>query len=142
MCKRIDPEIYDQVKRLSLDLVNASEVNDRRAYWGIYQRLKKVCADNEESEKNHPFQWEALADFTSDDMLAIRIYEKALGFAQANSFEEYSASICIAIAERYKQIGDPDLAYEFAKTADELASNLEDLDLRREISEFLLNESG
>jgi hypothetical protein len=50
-------------------------------------------------------------------------------------------SIRFALAERYRSMEERQLAWEYAVAADREARQLDDLDLRRRISEFLLAES-
>ena len=50
-------------------------------------------------------------------------------------------AIQLALAERYKSMGNDGVAYKNALAANEEAELLDDLDLRRKISEFLLNEA-
>ena len=45
------------------------------------------------------------------------------------------------MAERYRDMGDAQLAHEYGLRANEAAKLLDDLELRKEISKFLLNES-
>jgi tetratricopeptide (TPR) repeat protein len=136
----MDNEIYEKVKDIAVELVNASAINDQRSQWEYYQELHGICIDNENGINDHPFQWESLADFTNDPNKAIELYKKALSLAESKSLAEYSASILFAIAERYIEIGNKTKACENAIKASEHAKNLDDLELRKEISEFLLNE--
>ena len=137
----MNSEIYENVKDLACDLVNASGVGDTVEHWRLYQELEKICTVNEGSIRDHPFQWETLADFTNDDSASILIYEKAFELAKKSDLSEYMASIKLAQAERYSSIGISDLAYSVAKEANEYAKTGNDLELRKEISEFLLSES-
>lgn len=67
--------------------------------------------------------------------------QKGLEHADRPGAAAYGASIQFAIAERYESMGDSSLACEYAKRADEIARGLDDLELRKQISEFLLNEA-
>ena len=65
-----------------------------------------------------------------------------LKIAETQGLLEYMASIQLAIAERYKVLCNDNLSYEYAKSANENAIGLDDFELRKEISEFLLECVG
>lgn len=132
------PELYDEVHEIALDIVNASSYSDKKTQWGAYQRLSRLCEENEWLEGNHPFQWETLADFTTDRYLALGIYSKALNYALSEELPEYVGSICLAMAECQKELGNIAEASQMATKANEAAALTKDLELRRNISEFLL----
>src|SRR5690606_4098547 len=108
------PSLYDAVHELVLDIVNASSVSDRKLIWSSYQKLAQVCEENEFNDNNHPFQWETLADFTSDRVVALEIYCKALAYANEKGLSEYIASICFAISETYFDLGDVENSKKYA----------------------------
>lgn len=142
MSASMNPGIYDKAHQLACDLVNASEVNDTQAFWNLYNELDQLCCLNENGDSNHPFQWETLADFTTDNAASILIYEKAFGVAEVLELHEYMASIRFAIAERLHELKLFEQAYSSAKCADEYARVTDDVELRKEISGFLLNEGS
>ena len=72
------PDLYDEVHQLSIDVVNASSAEDTQQEWNEYNKLRELCTLNENTKSDHPIQWEALADFTSNNEQAITIYQKAL----------------------------------------------------------------
>ena len=137
----MNQDIYEQVKDLAVEIVNVSAIENTKEYWVLYQELEKVCLENEIGENNHPFQWEALGDFTTDNNAALNIYKKAIGLAEELNLNEYVASIKLAMAERYVELESYEEALETACQANKIAKKLSDLELRNEISEFLLNES-
>lgn len=69
----IPAELHERVFDLATRLTQASERGDTRAYWRLYEELRARC-ENEA----HPFAWETLADFTSDDIAALPLYARAL----------------------------------------------------------------
>jgi tetratricopeptide (TPR) repeat protein len=142
MCKMniMDSTIYSKVKDIAIDLANTSAIGDKRSHWEHYQKLLKICQENEKGIKDHPFQWESLADFTNDPEKALEIYEKALVLAESQELLEYSASVNFAMAEKYRELGIDSKAFKKAQLANELAKDLDDFDLRKDISGFLLNE--
>lgn len=136
----MNSDLYEEVRALAEDYVEASSQANTKMQWDIYNSLLLLCEENKITEKNHPLQWEALADFTSDDSKAIEIYEKALNPAKQLGLDEYIASIYLAMAERYLATGKHGKASECATLADNAAKQTANLELRKEISEFLLNE--
>jgi len=137
----MDTTIYLITKRLARNLVHASSEGDTAGYWTHYHALEQLCFSHENKECNHPFQWETLADFTTDDNASLPIYEKAFMLAKEMQLNEYMASIKLAAAERYRDLGTHKLAYSNAKAANDYAVKTNDLALRKEISSFLLQEN-
>ncbi|SEL58603.1 hypothetical protein SAMN05216214_114116 [Atopomonas hussainii] len=136
------PELYDPINELVIEIVNASEVNDQQAQWAAYQALKALCERSEENGNHHPFQWETLGDFTHNKLLALGFYEKALSYASALALDEYIASICFAMAETHVALGNISAAKCLATQANEAAIKTDDLELRRSVSELLLETSS
>ena len=135
------PPLYDEIHQLALEIVNASEAEDQRSIWSTYHSLEQLCESAETDGQSHPFHWETLADFTTDSSAALEIYQKALKSAEQNDLVEYVVSIKLAMAELYTDVGDSEKGFILAKEADETAKQTSDLELRREISEFLLQHS-
>lgn len=138
---KIPDDIYFRVLGLATALVNSSESFDKQTYWDQYNELREICETETASGRAHPFLFETLADFTDDNQIAIDIYRKGLDVASQQGAVAYLTSIQFAIAQRYKDMGETRLAYESALQANELAKSLDDLELRKEISGFLLSES-
>lgn len=136
------PDLYDPIHELVLEIVNASEAEDKKAQWAAYQDLKALCESSEETGNHHPFPWETLGDFTNDRSLALVFYEKALNYAVASALDEYIASICLAMAEAHITLGNISAARSLATQANEAAVKTDDLELRKSISELLLEVSS
>ncbi len=66
--------LFNEILKISQDLADASAKDDEKSRTEHYQALIKLCANNEDSPKDHPLQWEALADFTNDSDQALDIY--------------------------------------------------------------------
>jgi hypothetical protein len=135
---KIPEDMYERVFDLATSLMNASEAGDTRTYWELYSELRVYC--EAQTARDHPFMWETLADFTTDNQASVALYIKALASATVLGATEYEASILFALAERYNDIGNKTLAHRYALEANETAKALDDLALRRSISEFLLRE--
>lgn len=129
---------YDEVHQCAVDMVNASEIDDREAHWQAYNQLKDICEAHERGEFNHPFQWESLGDFTYDNETAIWIYLKALKSANGSDHQEFIASIKLALAKRYRETNKIDKAISEVQQAKKSAEDIDDPDLKKEIRwEFL-----
>ena len=139
--KKVRAPLYDEVHLLSIDVVNASADGDTKKEWKAYNKLRELCISNESTKNDHPLQWEALADFTSSSDQAIVIYQKALLCSDALGLTEYSASIKLEIARRLYESDKIKPALNLAHEADELARDTDNLELRKEISEFILSPS-
>ncbi len=138
---KIPDDMYDKIFDLATMLVNASEAGDTKRIWSLYNELHEYCEAEDRSGRGHPFLWETLADFTTDDQAATALYMKALKHARKLKAPDYEASILFALAQRYSAMGDDELAYKNASEANEIAKVLDDLDLKRDIAEFLLSKS-
>ena len=130
---KIDPDLYEDVLSLAESLVAANEQD----YDSLYAKLRQLCAKANGSLKPHPFFYETLADFTLDDQVAIDIYLEALQVADTFRLNEYQASIQLAIAYRYQDLGDHASAFNYATGAKELAKSVGDKTLTKEIKNFL-----
>jgi hypothetical protein len=133
------PPHHEKIHQLALDLVNNEDL-DMELH--IYNQIKDVCETHEGTILDHPFQWETLADFTlENDRNALKIYFKALKLAIEGNLTEYVASINLAIAERYMELEDFNKAWRFANSADQASESSNDLALKQEISEILLESA-
>ena len=138
----IPDDVHERILGITAEIVNASDSGNTRVSWGLYGELREYCDSVAAAGKDHPFLWETLADFTTDDRSSIDIYQRALALAHDLDATEYQASICLALAERHFNLGELSVAYDHAARANDLASRTDDLDLRRGISQFLLDHSG
>jgi hypothetical protein len=128
-------DVWDRVMEFATLL--ADEDRTER-YWTNYNALRDYCEAQSLGGYNHPFLWETLGDFTRSDSAAIPLYLRALEASTDEDAREYRVSIRLALAERYRAIGKEDVALEYAIAADDEARELSDLELRRNISKFLL----
>lgn len=129
-------EIWERV----MDFASLLASEDKtEKYWAHYNGLRDYCETQSVTGHDHPFLWESLGDFTTDDSAAIPLYLRALDLAMTEDSLEYRVSIRFLLAERYRRSGQEDLALEYAIAADNEARELSDLDLRRRISKFLIS---
>ena len=133
----MNTKIYQHVHALAKDLMQASVRKNQANFDEYYRELQQVCDDNEDSDKDHPVQWETLADFTDDLALAITIYEKALVKAQAINSKDFLSSIAFAIASLQVELGDKKSAIAHLENAKINSNKIADKDLKAEISELL-----
>jgi hypothetical protein len=130
-------EVWDRVMEFA-SLLAQEDKRDR--FWVNYNALKDYCEAQSLDGYDHPFLWESLADFTIDDRAAIPLYLRALSRAIGDEARDYRVSIRFALAERHKNMDETELARQYAIEADDEAKQIDDLDLRRRISRFLLSE--
>jgi hypothetical protein len=133
----MNTKIYKHVHTLAKDLLQASVRKNQVKFDEYYLELKQVCEDNENSDKDHPVQWETLADFTDDLALAITLYEKALVKAQAINSKDFLSSIAFAIASLQVELGDKTSAILHLDSAKINSNKIADKELKAEISELL-----
>ncbi len=138
----MNTKIYKHVHSLAKDLMQAVHRKNQIRFDQCYAELKKVCEDNEDTDKDHPVQWETLADFTDDFDLAISIYEKALLKAQAINSKDFLSSVAFAIASLQVELGDKASAIEHLKNAKINSNKIADKDLKAEIEDLLVALNG
>lgn len=137
----MNTKIYKHVHSLAKDLMQAVHRKNQIRFDECYAELQQVCEDNENTDKDHPVQWETLADFTEDLELAIDIYGKALVKAEAINSKDFLSSIAFAIASLQVELGDKASAIEHLKNAKINSNKIADKELKAEIS-ALLEEFG
>jgi tetratricopeptide (TPR) repeat protein len=137
----MNTKIYKHVHSLAKDLMQAVHRKNQIRFDECYAELQKVCDDNDNTDKDHPVQWETLADFTDDLALAITIYEKALQKAEAINSKDFLSSVAFAIASLQVELGDKSSAIEHLKNAKINSNKIADKDLKAEI-EAMLEELG
>ena len=138
----MNTKIYKHVHSLAKDLMQAVHRKNQVSFDKHYAELKQVCEDNEDSDKDHPVQWETLADFTDDFDLAISIYEKALLKAEAINSKDFLSSVAFAIASLQVELGDKASAIEHLKNAKINSNKIADKDLKAEIEDLLVELNG
>ena len=138
----MNTKIYKHVHSLAKDLMQAVHRKNQVSFDQHYAELKQVCEDNEDSDKDHPVQWETLADFTDDFDLAISIYEKALLKAEAINSKDFLSSVAFAIASLQVELGDKASAIEHLKNAKINSNKIADKDLKAEIEDLLVELNG
>lgn len=129
--------LFDDIISFSQNIADASASNNDDARELNYKALIKLCANNENTPKDHPLQWEALADFTLDSEQSIDIYQKGLDCAQRLALVNSSASIYLSMAMRYQEMEEIDKSKEYAQKSLELIEQLTNDDLKADIEEFV-----
>jgi len=130
----MNTKVYKRVHTLAESLMSAVQKKDQNLFDSHYNELKAVCEEHEDSEKDHPVQWETLADFTDDLSVAIAIYDKALLKANAIKSTDFQSSIGFSIATLKMQLGDEDAAKVYITKAKKCSKRIPDYDLKAEIN--------
>lgn len=133
----INTKIYKAIYTLAEELLEADRIGNQAAFDGFYAELKAICTDNENTDKDHPEQWETLADFTEDLDEALVIYEKALTKATAINSKDHMSSIAFSMAVLQIEMGEKDAAIKNLQNAKISANKIEDKEFKVEIDELL-----
>ncbi len=130
-------KIYKSVHSLAEKLMKAANKGDSKEFDLLFSELKAICTDNENTDKDHPVQWETLADFTDELDDAVVGYAKALEKSIAINSKDYMSSIAFSMAGLQIELGQTDAAIENLKNAKVSANKIEDKELKIEIDELL-----
>lgn len=133
----INTKIYKAVYELAEKLMKAAAKDDRATFEALYAELQAICVEHENTEKDHPEQWETLADFTEELEDALPIYQKALDKAVAKPSNDHIASIGFSMATLQVELGDTQAAIERLQQAQASAQRIEDKELKAEIDALL-----
>ena len=133
----ISTKIYKSVYTLAEKLLEADRKGHQEAFTWLYDELKAVCVDNENTDKDHPEQWETLADFTADLDEALVIYDKALEKAKAINSKDHLSSIAFSMAVIQVELGQKEAAITSLQNAKITANKIEDKEFKVEIDELL-----
>ena len=133
----MNTKIYKRVLSLAGNLMAAAQEKDQTSFDHYYRELKEVCDGNESTDKDHPVQWETLADFTDDLDLAVAIYNKALIKAESINSKDFRSSIGFSIALLKIELGDKKSAIEHLEKAKISSNKIVDKELKAEIHDLL-----
>ncbi|ALO33928.1 Replicative DNA helicase [Colwellia sp. MT41] len=133
----MNTKIYKRVLLLTDSLLAAAQQKNQKIFDGFYAELKQLCEEYEKSDKDHPVQWETLADFTDDIELAITIYQQALDKAEAINSKDFRSSIGFSIAALKVELGDKTGAIEHLEKAKISCNKIIDKELKAEIHDLL-----
>ena len=129
--------LYNDILSICQEIADASATDNEESRLDSCKKLQVLCATNQGSPKDHPLQWEALADFTEDGEQAMDIYEVALATAEKLTLPTFTASAYLAMAQRQVEFEEKDKALVFANKANDAAQNIESEELKSEIAELL-----
>ena len=133
----MNTKIYKRVLSLTDSLMTAAQEKNQVKFDGYYFELKQLCENNENTDKDHPVQWETLADFTDNLALAITIYEHSLTKAEAINSKDFRSSIGFSIASLKVKLGDKTGAIEHLEKAKISCNKIVDKELKAEIHDLL-----
>ncbi|MFK3917900.1 tetratricopeptide repeat protein [Psychrobacter sp. NPDC078501] len=133
----INTKIYKAIYTLAEELLEADRRGNQEKFDSLYAELKAICTDNENTDKDHPEQWETLADFTEDLNAALVIYDKALAKATAINSKDHMSSIAFSMAVLQLETGEKEAAIQSLQNAKVTANKIEDKEFKVEIDEML-----
>ncbi len=133
----MNTKIYKKVLSLTDSLMTAAQEKNQTKFDGYYLELKQLCEYYEKTDKDHPVQWETLADFTDDLALAITIYKQALVKAETINSKDFCSSIGFSIASLQVELGDKTGAIEHLEKAKISCNKIVDKELKAEIHDLL-----
>ncbi|MBU5615509.1 tetratricopeptide repeat protein [Psychrobacter sp. TAE2020] len=133
----INTKIYKAVYKLAEELLEADRIGDQPAFDKFYAELQALCIDNENTDKDHPEQWETLADFTGELDEALVKYQKALDKATAINSKDHMSSIAFSMAVLQIEMGQKEAAISSLQNAKISANKIEDREFKVEIDELL-----
>ncbi|WP_404343962.1 tetratricopeptide repeat protein [Pseudoalteromonas mariniglutinosa] len=133
----MNTNVYKTVLKLAGELMDAAKIEDQATFNHLYTELHDVCVSHENSEKDHPVQWETLADFTEELNDALIIYDKALVKATTINDKDYMASIAFSMASLHAELGQKVQAIKHLESAQVSAKKIADKVLKAEIHDML-----
>lgn len=133
----MNTKIYKQVLSLADQLMAAAEANNQTTFDGHYLELRQLCEENANTDKDHPVQWETLADFTDDLNLAVTIYEQALKKAEAINAKDFRSSIGYTMATIKVELGNKTGAIKDLEQAKISCNKIIDKELKADIHNLL-----
>jgi len=133
----MNTKIYKKVLSFTDSLLGAVQQKNQKRFDGFYLELKQLCEEHENTDKDHPVQWETLADFTDDLALAVTIYEQALVKAESINSKDFRSSIGFSIASLKVELGDNVGAIEHLEKAKISCNKIVDKELKAEIHDLL-----
>ena len=133
----MNTKVYKAVHDLAEELMSAANKNDRKRFELLFSKLKAICEENENTSKDHPVQWETLADFTEELEDAITTYEKALAKSIAINDKDHMSSVAFSMAALQLELGQKEEAIKNLQSAKVSANKIEDKELKAEIHDLL-----
>lgn len=133
----MNTKIYKRVLSLAESLLKAANKKDQITFDALYSELNAICLEHEGDEKDHPVQWETLADFTDDIEKATEIYRTALEKAEMIQSADFCSSIRFSLASMLIELGKTEEAIEVLREAKVVSVNIEDKALKNEIHDLL-----
>lgn len=133
----MNTKIYKRVLSLTNELMVSVEQKNQKRFDGYYSELKELCEKNENTDKDHPVQWETLADFTDDLDLAVFFYKKALIKAEVINSKDFISSISFAIGSLQVELNNKVDAVKHLEKAKVNSNKIADKELKVEIDELL-----
>lgn len=127
---------FSEIETLAQKMLTAAENDDEGSFYALYDELESRCQQVKGSSKDHPVLWETLGDFSEEFDQAIAAYEQAFKLASELKDNEYKGSIQYALAQRYLEEGQQQLAEDALAKAEKFAGFTEDTELQEEITQL------
>ena len=106
--------------------------------WTVHITIMLIANElNENTDKDHPVQWETLADFTEELEEAITTYEKALSKSVAINNKDHMSSVAYSMATLQLELGQKEQAIKNLQSAKISANKIPDKALKNEIHDLL-----
>lgn len=134
----LNTKIYKSVYILAEELLEANNRGNQQAFDTLYAELQAICTTNENTDKDHPVQWETLADFTEELEEAVVIYEKALEKAIKINSKDFMSSVAFSMAVLQVELGQTEAAIINLQNAKISSNKIEDKELKNEIHDLLV----
>jgi hypothetical protein len=110
----IPSDIYERVREIAADIVNASEIGDDFLMSRHQHALRAYYDEQTESGREHPFLTESVADYTDDPVEAVRLYKLALEQSREHPDEPVHTKM-ICLAEKLIELGREEQAAAFLR---------------------------
>lgn len=133
---QIPSEMKDRVLDLCLAITNATLADDAALADSYRQQLLAFHDEMQKAGTSHPFLVETLADYTDDDLEALRIYQRALDMSREWGPEEPIQTILVGMANRWIELGNEEQAEACLRDGHAEALAREDSDTLKEIKEI------
>ncbi|MFT5032704.1 MAG: tetratricopeptide (TPR) repeat protein [Bermanella sp.] len=133
----MNTKIYKSVHSLAEKLMEAANRENKEEFDLLYAELKAICINNENTDKDHPVQWETLADFTEELEDAVAGYAKALEKSITINSKDHMSSVAFSMATLQIELGQTEAAIKNLQNAKISANKIEDGELQAEIDQLL-----
>ena len=137
---KIPQNIYEQVREFAVLMTNATLADDDLLCEVHYAAFHAYYLDQVREGFCHPFILETLADYTSDERLAMNYYEQAL--SSSKELGEPIHTILIALGERHRNAKRFEVAEAYLRDGIVEAQRFGDLEMAEEAKRLLVKTNS